>query len=143
VPRATPFLVTILGASLSVIGCSSTPDTILESDVPLPPGLAVRASSDVARSEGQLSGGFFLLYGEIDDPVRLGAETRERFLNAGWQGIVTYESPHLVRLAFTKGRREAKVELVSRRIDPMMSSGSVRLAESVPAGSPTAAADER
>jgi hypothetical protein len=48
-----------------------------------------------------------------------------------------------VRLAFTKGRREAKVELVSRRIDPMMSSGSVRLAESVPTGSPTAAADER
>jgi len=140
VPRATPFLATILGASLALIGCSSTPDTILESDVPLPPGLAVRASSDVARSEGQLSGGFFLLSGEIDDPVRLGAETRGRFLTFGWQGIVTYESPHLVRLEFTKGRRSARIELVSRRIDPMMSSGSIRLAESVPDGSPAASA---
>lgn len=133
---AVPFLVALLAGA----GCSSTPDTILESDVPLPPGLSVRASSDVARSEGQLSAGFFLLYGEIDDPVRLGTETRGRFLNAGWQGIVTYESPRLVRLEFTKGRRAAKVELVSRRIDPMMSSGSVRLAESVPVTPPTAPA---
>ncbi len=140
---ATPAaLFASLAALLAAAGCASAPDTILESDVPLPPGLEIRASSDVARSGGQLSGGFFLLYGEIDDPVRLGAETRSRFLTAGWQGIVTYESPHLVRLAFTKGRRTAKVELVSRRIDPMMSSGSVRLAESVPDGKPTASAGE-
>lgn len=122
-------------ATLAVAGCSSTPDTILDSDVPLPPGLAVRMSSDVARGEGQLTGGFFLLYGEIDDPVRLAGETRERFALRGWRGTLVYESPHRVRLEFTKDRRVAKVELVSRRVDPMMSSASVRLAESVPPGS--------
>ena len=121
--RAIPVLLALL-AAIAPAACSSTPDTILESDVPMPPGLAVRASSDVDRRDGQLSRGFFLLAGEIDDPVRLGAETRSRFLTFGWQGIVTYESPHLVRLEFTKGRRSARIELVSRRIDPMMSSGS-------------------
>lgn len=120
-------------AALAVAGCSSTPDTILESDVPLPPGLSVRVSSDVTRSDGQLSGGFFLLYGEIDDPVRLAGETRERFVLKGWRGSTVYDSPHRVRLEFTKDRRVAEVELVSRRVDPMMSSGSVRLAESDPA----------
>lgn len=100
--------------------------------MPLPPGLSVRMSSDVARGEGQLTGGFFLLYGEIDDPVRLAAETRERFNLRGWRGSTVYDSPHRVRLEFTKDRRVARVELVSRRIDPMMSSGSVRVAEAAP-----------
>jgi len=120
--------VALVAAALAV-GCASGPDTILESDVPLPPGLSIRASSEVDRRDTTLTGGFFVLYGEIDDPIRLGRETAARFATYGWRATPLYESPHRVRLECVKGTRRATVELVSRRIDPMMSSGTVRLSD--------------
>lgn len=98
--------------------CGPKQTTLLESDVPSPPGFEVRFSEGITREDGTLSAGRFLLSGSTRDVGQLAGETAGRFTLAGWQpGERTLEGA-VAKLVFTKDLRRVDVEIDGRLVSP-------------------------
>lgn len=116
--------------SLVLAGCSS--DTmLLESDVPLPEGMATIRSADIKRAQGTVSGGTFLLAGEVDDARASVDRAARRFDAHGWTVSATDGTADAASGRFTKDGRTASLSLRRRSLDPAMSSGALTI-ESAP-----------
>ena len=96
---------------------------LLESDVPLPEGMSTVRSADIRRSGGTVTGGRFLLAGEIDDADRVLTSTIARFESAGWRVESARPGLDKATAIFTKGGRTVDLQLDRRTLDPGMSSG--------------------
>lgn len=127
-----PALVQGLAVAFSLVlaGCSS--DTmLLESDVPLPEGMATIRSADIKRAQGTVSGGTFLLAGEVDDARASIDRAARRFDAHGWTVSATDGTADAASGRFTKDGRTASLSLRRRSLDPAMSSGALTI-ESAP-----------
>lgn len=121
--------------------CSSTPTHFVESDVPIPADTQVRYSTELKRTDGKLTGGWFILWGEILDVRKTTAETITRYRNDGWQLAEERLLPKQADLRFTKDTRTVRVIIDGRRIDPWSSSATVRVANLGDADTSTAPAE--
>lgn len=121
---AASLLVAIGAGSLG--GCGSDHAfTLLESDVPAPPEMAVRHSFDIARDGGELSAGRFILAGAMVDLDQAVEETIARYSGNGWALRERRMQTAHAALTFEKGTRTAVVELIQRRVDPEMSTAVI------------------
>jgi hypothetical protein len=117
----------LLGALTGVlVGCAGdAPLTLLESDVPAPPEMEVRLSTNVVRDGGELSGGRFVMAGPIEDLAKAVEDTVSRYESNGWSVVGREVGAAAATLRFSKSTRAVTVELQRRRIDPGMSSAIV------------------
>ncbi|MFM7051391.1 MAG: hypothetical protein ACKOYN_04550 [Planctomycetota bacterium] len=122
----------LLAAFAALAACAADP-VLLESDVPLPPGMATVRSADIKRGGGTVTGGTFLLAGEVLDAAAAMSTTIERLRGAGW--TVSRSERGLDRSSCTaeKGSRVVEVTIDRRALDPAMSTGSI-VVRSVPRG---------
>jgi hypothetical protein len=121
--------------------CSSTPTHFVESDVPIPADTKVRYSTELKRTDGKLTGGWFILWGEILDINKTTSETITRYSNDGWELVEERLLPKQADLRFAKDSRIVRVIIDARRIDPWSSSATVRVASSTDADASSAPAD--
>jgi len=110
VPRYSPHMairprvlaVAALAAALQA--CSSAP-MLLDSDVPMPDGMSTVRSADIRRADGTVTGGRFLLAGEVPDAAATLESTAERFVANGWRVVVVSnpdDEPAEWRLQWTR-----------------------------------------
>ncbi|MFZ9880823.1 MAG: hypothetical protein ACO3QC_05420 [Phycisphaerales bacterium] len=112
----------LLAASVLVAACASTP-VVLESDVPLPPGMSTVRSADIKRAGGTVTGGTFLLAGEVVDARDTISALAARFRDEGWVVLVRESGLDFATCVATKGGRSVEVRIDRRALDPAMSSG--------------------
>jgi hypothetical protein len=123
-------LAAFLGAAFLGTGCSSTPTTLVESDVPVPPGMQVCFSQGLKRNGPALSGGWFVLWGKVTDAQAQANATAARFAENGWRETHREMLPKLAKLTFTKDVRTCRVDIDARRVDPQSSSASLTVTSS-------------
>jgi len=116
----------VLGVAL-VTGCSSTPTMLVESDVPIPVDMQVVFSSELKRSGGTLSGGWFVFWGDVKNVVVVTDETSKRFSENGWRETSREMMPQRASVEFAKGDRTCHVVIDGRRVDPRSSSATLRV----------------
>jgi hypothetical protein len=109
---------------------SDHPLTLLDSDVPTPPEMDVRYSFDIVKSGGALSGGRFILSGEVESLADAAEETVQRYSTNGWSLRERRMQTAQALLVFEKGGRTVTVDIQKRRVDPEMSSAVVVVDES-------------
>lgn len=127
-------LPTLALAALLAGGCVSGP-MLAESDVPLPESMRVVRSADIRRSGGTVSGGRYLLAGEMRDAGQSLAELVTRFEAQGWTLVRSETGLDLATAELAKGGRTASVRLERRALDPAMSTGMLTLGlATAPAG---------
>jgi hypothetical protein len=113
---------------VALIGCAGgPPPTFVESDVPLPPSMGVRFSSDIRREGGELTAGRFLLSGPVHDIVAAADETSQRYSDNGWREDERILQSNRASMKFSKDSRTVRVEIDRRRVDPDMSTATVRV----------------
>ncbi|MFO0827368.1 MAG: hypothetical protein U0572_04390 [Phycisphaerales bacterium] len=117
--RLAPLIILLLA------GCSSTPTTLVESDVPIPPGMQVCFSEGLKRNGPALTAGWFVLWGNVVDAEQQANATSERFSENGWRETDRIMLPKLAKLTFAKDTRTVLVDIDARRVDPGSSSASI------------------
>lgn len=98
---------------------------LLESDVPLPHAMTTVRSADIRRSGGTVSGGTFLLAGEVQDARSSVDLAADRFRAHGWTAAAIDGNIDLANARFTKDTRTVALTLRRRSLEPEMSSGSL------------------
>lgn len=109
---------------------------LLESDVPLPPKMESVRSADIRRAGGTVTGGRFILAGEVNDARNSLDETIERYRSNGWSVVESTRGLDRSTAVFRKGSRTATVAIERRTLSPDMSSGTLVIADqnAAPAG---------
>lgn len=111
---------------LALAPCACARDTmLLESDVPLPRGMSTVRSADIRRSGGTVSGGTFLLAGEVSDARSAVDLAATRFRAAGWTAGASAGDHDSASATFTKDARSASLTLWRRGLDHRMSTGTL------------------
>jgi len=95
--------------------------------VPLPPSMGVRFSSDIRREGGELTAGRFLLSGAVPDIVAAANETSQRYSEQGWREDERILQSNRASMTFSKDARTVRVDIDRRRVDPDMSTATVRV----------------
>jgi len=114
-------------AMAALTACAS--DTmLLEGDIPLPEGLVTVRSADIRRGEGTVTGGRFILSGEIRDASTAMETATERFAAHGWSRAALEGNADAAKARFTKGARSVDLELRRRALDPCNSQGVLSVA---------------
>jgi hypothetical protein len=117
----------MLVAIASIAGC--THDTmLLEGDIPLPEGLVTVRSADIRRSGGEVTGGRFILSGEIGDASAAMDRASVRFSANGWSRAAIDGDASFAKARFVKGGRTVELELLRRGVDPRNSQGVLSVA---------------
>jgi hypothetical protein len=111
--------------STGILGACSSEQTLLESDVPLPPKMESVRSADIRRTGGTVSGGRFVLAGEVNDARNSLDETIERYRSNGWSVVESTRGLDHSTAVFRKGSRTATISIERRTLSPDMSSGSL------------------
>ena len=116
----------ILLLALPAAACAR--DTmLLESDIPLPHGMNTVRSADIRRNGGTVSGGTFLLSGEVHDARSSVDLAATRFAAHGWKLVESTGDSAAARARFSKDSRTAALWLRRRALEPEMSSGSLEV----------------
>jgi hypothetical protein len=121
-PKSCACAVMLLFAS----GCSHGV-MLLESDVPLPEGMTTVQSADIRRSAGTVTGGKFLLTGEVNDAATLLRETITRYEAAGWTVVNRVVGLDHSEAVFAKDARRVQLTIDRRALDPAMSAGMLEV----------------
>ncbi len=116
-------LVTVLATLLaSASGCSQGV-MLLESDVPLPSGMVTVRSADIRRAEGAVTGGTFVLAGEVNDAASTMSEAIARYEAAGWSVVSRVVGLDHAKVEFAKASRRVVLTIDRRALEPSMSVG--------------------
>lgn len=119
-------------AALALVGCSH--DTmLLESDVPVPQEMTTVRSADIRRSGGTVSGGSFLLAGDVENARRSVTKCAKRFDENGWKTVKIDGNADASTAIFTKDTRTAELTLRRRSLEPRMSNGLLTMQSSTKA----------
>lgn len=118
--------------------CGPKQTMVLDSDVPNVLGLDAVLTRDIERRDGELVGVEVLYRGEITDFRAEVAATTAAFGEHGWSFTSHQARGRTTLLNYSKPPRWAQVQLAQNEIDPMMSSGLLRVGTGTPegAGSP-------
>jgi hypothetical protein len=98
---------------------------ILESDIPAPPEMESRHSSNIDQRGGTLDGGKFTFRGPISDVVVFTNESVALFQDQGWKVIKRNVQPTKGDLVFRKGNREVELNFRAGQLNPSMSEATV------------------
>jgi hypothetical protein len=115
--------------------CSGRPATVLESDVPIPPGMDALATADVDRSGGTLMRVRVVCRGDLRSMADTSDRIRGAFSMQGWSCTAVEARSETATMTFAKDERIATVDVHINRIDPKMGSAVLRVR---PAGDATA-----
>ena len=127
----------LAAACACVAGCSGLPNTVLESDVPIPPGMEAITTADVDRTGGVVTRVRVVCRGDLRSMADTSDRMRGAFAMQGWTCTGIDARPETATMTFEKDDRIATVDVHINRIDPKMGSAVVRVR---PAGTPPAAA---
>ena len=116
-------LLAVSAAVLSATGCSTEPDSVLQSDLPQIPGMVPRDSSGLRQSEGRVTAGQFSYKGPISNLNARANETMARFDQAGWKLSSQTLSASTANLIYRKDNRTVRVEIIQNGVQPKMSTG--------------------
>ena len=117
----------ILSACASLCACSGLPTTVLESDVPIPPGMEAITTADVDRAGGVLTRVRVVCRGDLRSVSDTSDRVRESFALQGWTCEAVEARRETATLTFTKDGRIATVDVHINRIDPKMGAAVVRV----------------
>ena len=101
---------------------------LLEGDIPLPEGLVTVRSADIRRADGVVTGGRFILSGEVADAGAAMTASAERFAAHGWTRASSEGDADAAKARFTKGARAVDLELRRRGLDTRNSQGVLSVA---------------
>jgi hypothetical protein len=116
-------LLTVSATALWATGCSTEPDSVLQSDLPQIPGMTPRDSSGLRQSEGRVTAGQFSYKGPISNLNARANETMARFDQAGWKLSSQTLSASTANLIYRKDNRTVRVEIIQNGVQPKMSTG--------------------
>jgi hypothetical protein len=116
-------LLAVSAAALWPTGCSTEPDSVLQSDWPQIPGMTPRDSSGLRQSEGRVTAGQFSYKGPISNLNARANETMARFDQAGWKLSSQTLSASTANLIYRKDNRTVRVEIIQNGVQPKMSTG--------------------
>lgn len=121
-------------AALWAAGCSGKPSTVMESDVPVPPGMDALSTSDVDQSGGTLRRARIVCRGDLRSVVQATDGLRGAFSAEGWTCTAIDARKETATAIFAKDARIATVDVHVNRIDPKMSGAVIRVQPSGDAG---------
>ena len=101
-------LLAVSAAALWPTGCSTEPDSVLQSDLPQIPGMTPRDSSGLRQSEGRVTAGQFSYKGPISNLNARANETMARFDQAGWKLSSQTLSASTANLIYRKDNRTVR-----------------------------------
>ncbi len=133
--RNLPAMILLAAWTTILTGCGSGPAMILESDIPAPPAMEGRHSSNIDQRSGQLDGGKFTFRGSIPDVVYFTNEIVALFQNNGWKVSKRAVQPTKGDLLFRKDNREVEVNFRAGHLNPSMSEATIivrQIAEPTP-----------
>ena len=116
-------LLAVSATALWATGCSTEPDSVLQSDLPQIPGMTPRDSSGLRQSEGRVTAGQFSYKGPISNLNARASETMARFDQAGWKLASQTLSTSTANLIYRKDNRTVRVEIIQNGVQPKMSTG--------------------
>lgn len=116
-----------VAALLAGLQACSGSQTLLDSDVPLPDGMTSVRSADIRRSGGTVTGGRFLLAGQVPDAAATLESTAERFVANGWRVDAQQAGLDLSTARFSKGSRTVTLSIARRTLEPDMSTGMLEV----------------
>ena len=116
-------LLAVSATALWATGCSTEPDSVLQSDLPQIPGMTPRDSSGLRQSEGRVTAGQFSYKGPISNLNARANETMARFDQAGWKLSSQTLSASTANLIYRKDNRTVRVEIIQNGVQPKMSTG--------------------
>ena len=126
----------IASACTALAACSGRPTTVLESDVPIPPGMDALTTADVDRSGGVLTRVRVVCRGDLRSISDTSDRMRDAFSLQGWSCTAIDARTETATMIFAKDDRIATVDVHINRIDPKMGSAVLKVQ---PAGAPAAA----
>ena len=116
-------LLAVSATALWATGCSTEPDSVLQSDLPQIPGMTPRDRSGLRQSEGRVTAGQFSYKGPISNLNARANETMARFDQAGWKLSSQTLSASTANLIYRKDNRTVRVEIIQNGVQPKMSTG--------------------
>ena len=125
----------LASACAAIAACSGLPSTVLESDVPIPPGMEALTTADVDRSNGTLTRVRVVCRGDLRSISETSDRMRDAFALQGWTCTAIDARRETATMTFAKDDRIATVDVHINRIDPKMGAAVLRVR---PAGSPEA-----
>ena len=134
----------LAAACAAVAACSGLPTTVLESDVPIPPGMEALTTADVDRSDGVLTRVRVVCRGDLRSVSETSDRMRDAFALQGWTCTAIDARRETATMIFAKDDRIATIDIQLNRIDPKMGSAVLRVRpvgppSSQPAPTPPAA----
>lgn len=121
----------LAGVSLAAASGCAGDRTLLESDVPLPLGMETVRSADIKRAAGTVTGGRFLLAGEVRDASDTLRTTIARFEAEGWRVETREAGLDLSSARFAKNGRVVTLSIARRALDPDMSTAMLEISSAV------------
>jgi len=120
----------VTAAFLATLQACSGSQTLLESDIPMPDGMNTVRSADIRRADGAVTGGRFLLAGEVPDAGATLESTAQRFVANGWRVDAKEVGLDLSTARFSKGARSVTLSIARRALEPDMSTGTLEVSNS-------------
>lgn len=111
----------------ALASCSGLPSTVLESDVPIPPGMEAITTTDVGRTDGTLDRVRVVCRGDLRSISDTSDRVRDAFALQGWACASVNARPETATLTFAKDSRVATVDVHINRIDPKMGAAVIRV----------------
>ena len=119
-----------LAAALSAAGCSGKPATVMESDVPVPPGMDALSTSDVDQAGGTLHRARIVCKGDLRSVRQATEGLQGAFSAQGWTCTAIDARKETATAIFAKDARIATGDVHVKRIDPKMSGAVIRVRSS-------------
>lgn len=112
--------VPLAGLILALVGCGSTPQYLLGSDIPAPSDVSGRATTGIERREGVLVGLETVFSDKVDDPSTTADRLIREFEKTGWSVERRGGTPSTTTVVFRKADRRCRVHVVRNEVDPAM-----------------------
>jgi len=119
--------------ALACAGCSSDPETVLQTDLPQVPGMAPRDTVGLRQEGGRVVAGQFAYTGSIPSLGQRTAETMARFSGNGWALASETLTGSTAMLVYRKEGRTARVEIIRNGVQPRMSTAVTTVTQDAPA----------
>lgn len=124
----------LFAACATAAACSGKPTTVLESDVPIPPGMEALTTADVDRANGVLTRVRVVCRGDLRSMSDTSDRMRDAFAMQGWTCTAVDARKETATMIFAKDDRIATVDVHINRVDPKMGAAVLRVR---PAGTPS------
>ncbi len=126
--RAIPaFGLAALLWGLATTGCGSETTFLLDSDIPIPPDSAGRATTGIERRNGVLVNVDTVFSEKVDDPTTTLRSLERRFAETGWSVDRRGSTGSTAVVYFVKDDRSCSVRVIRNELDPAMGRVAYRL----------------